>query len=432
MTDRTDGRAASSVRATPTLSRRRLVSLGLAGAAALGTLALAGCQSAEDAQKAATQASGGASGGTTPSAAPAASAPASSRADSASSGVASAEKVPVPDDAPWKGRGDARESVNLGAATGMTGIANQFALQNGWYDDAGFDVSEQSIDNPVSAFAAGDVDLADGDPGTYIPAIVNDVPITIVGNMWRSKGAFWIIGDKSVATWDDVKGKKFGTAQAAGGMKMTALATLAANGVDADRDKVDLIANNFRQTAYASLQKGDVNATVIHQPFATIAQRDGNHILGKTWEYMPDYNTGVLVARDEFIKNKPDVVKRLLEVYYYANEYCRTHFDVFLPWAAGYLNLDLDLAEEVFNSEIELWENDPVVIPERLQKTEDLLAEYGMQDKSLPVQDVYDNTIADEVASELKLGTYRTTPLAGASARTDAGSSRADSARKGA
>lgn len=430
MTDRTDGRAASSVRVTPTLSRRRLVSLGLAGAAALGTIALTGCQSAEDAQKAATQASGGsaASTGAAPSAA-AKSAPASSHADSSAT---SGAKVPVPDDAPWKGRGDARASVNLGATTGMTGVANQFALQNGWYDDAGLDVTELSTTNIVSTFASGGVDVSDGDPGTYIPAIVNDVPFTIVGNMWRSKGAYWIIGDKSVATWDDVKGKKFGTAQAAGGMKMTALATLAANGVDVERDGVDLVANNTRQTAYASLQKGDVNATIIHQPFATIAEQDGNHILGKTWEYMPDYNTGVLVASDDFIKNKPDVLKRVLEIYYYANEWCRTHFDTFIPWAAAYLNLDEDTALKVFNSEIELWENDPVVIPERLQKTEDLLAEYGMQDKSLPVQDVYDNTIADEVASELKLGTYRTTPLAGASARTDAGSSRADSARKGA
>lgn len=349
-------------------------------------LSLPACASPEEAQKAAQTAAG------------------SAAASAVSSSGSSAPSAAVPSDAPWKNRDNKAVTVRAGFAKGMTGIANQFAIANGWYKDAGITVDELDIPNPVAAFGAGEVDIADGDPGTYVPAIVNNVPIKIISNMWRSKGAYWIIAKPEIKTWADLKGKKIGTAQATGGMKMTALEVLTKNGVDIKTN--ELIANNFRQTAYATLTSGDVDATIIHQPFATIAKRAGYTVLGKTWKDMPEYNTGVLVATNKFIAEQPDVVKRILEVYYYANNYAKTHQDVFLPWAAKYLNIDEDTAKEAIQSEIELWENDPIVQPKRLQETENLLTKYGMQKQAYPVDNVYDNTFADQIASELKLGKY--------------------------
>lgn len=363
----------------------RLLSLALTFAI---TASLAACASPEEAKNAAQGAANGA-------AASAAS----------SSGSSAGTKISVPKDAPWKSRDNKPVTVRAGFAKGMTGIANQFAIENGWYEDAGITIDELDIPNPVSAFGAGEVDIADGDPGTYIPAIVNKVPIRIVSNMWRSKGAYWIIAKPEIKTWADLKGKKFGTAQATGGMKMTSLEVLTKNGVDINKD-IEQVANGFYQTGYATLTSGNVDATIIHQPYATIAKKAGYTVLGKTWEYMPAYNTGVLVATDKMLSEQPDVVKRVLEVYYYANDYAKNHLDEFLPWASKYLNIDQDVAREAIESEIELWENDPVVQPERLQATEDLLKKYGMQKQAYPVDNVYDNKIADEVARELKLGKY--------------------------
>lgn len=352
------------------------------------TLSMAACASPEEAAKAAQTAAGASS----------------AAASSTSSGAAVAAQA-VPADAPWKNRSNKEITVKAGFAKGMTGIANQFAISNGWYKDAGINLDLLDVANPVSAFGAGEVDIADGDPGTYIPAIANNVPIKIVSNMWRSKGAYWIIAKPEIKTWADLKGKKFGTAGPTGGMKMTALEVLSKNGVDGSKD-VELIANGTYQTAYATLTAGDVDATIIHQPYATIAKKAGYTVLGKTWEYMPKYNTGVLVATQKLINEQPDSVKRILEVYFYANNYAKTHLDEFLPWASKYLNIDEATAREAIESEIVLWENDPIVDTNRLQVTEDLLTKYNMQKKSYSVTGVVDNQFAEQIAKQLKLGKY--------------------------
>lgn len=314
--------------------------------------------------------------------------------------------LPSPKDAPWSGRDNKPIKVRAGFAKGMTGIANQFAIANGWYKDAGIDLSLIDIPNPVSAFGAGEVDIADGDPGTYIPAIVNNVPMKIVSNMWRNRGAYWIIAKPGINSWADLKGKKIGAAQATGGMKLTLMEVLSQNGIDPKKD-VELVANNFYQTAYATFTSGEVDATIIHQPYATLAEKEGTgKVLAKTWEYLPDYHTGVLVASQKMIKEQPEAVERILEVYFYANNYAKTHMDQFLPWAAKYLNIDEATAKTAIESESVLWENDPIVDTKRLQVTEDLLTKYGMQRESYKVDNVVDNQFAEKIAKELKLGKY--------------------------
>jgi len=311
-----------------------------------------------------------------------------------------------PDDAPWKSRENKQVTVRAGFAKGMTGIANQFAIQNGWYKEAGIELSLIDIPNPVSAFGAGEVDIADGDPGTYIPAIVNNVPMKIVSNMWRNKGAYWIIARPEIKSWADLKGKKIGSAQPTGGMKLTLMEVLTQNGIDPEKD-VELIANGSYQTAYATLTSGEVDATIIHQPYATLAEKEGTgHVLAKTWEFLPGYHTGVLVASQKMIDEQPDVVERVLEVYFYANNYAKNHLDEFIPWAAKYLNVDEDTARKAIEAEIVLWENDPIVDTNRLQVTEDLLTKYGMQRESYKVDGVVDNRFAEKVAKALKLGKY--------------------------
>lgn len=340
--------------------------------------------------------------------APTTSAPAQSQATpaAAQSAKISADAVPSPKDAPWNGRQNKQVTVRSGFAKGMTGIANQFAIANGWYKEAGIDLSVLDIPNPVSAFGAGEVDIADGDPGTYIPAIVNNVPLKIVSNMWRNRGAYWIIAKPEIKTWADLKGKKIGAAQATGGMKLTLMEVLSQNGIDPKKD-VELVANGFYQTAYATLTSGEVDATIIHQPYATLAEKDGKgHVLAKTWEYLPDYHTGVLVASQKMINEQPEVVERVLEVYFYANNYAKTHLDDFIPWAAKYLNIDEATARKAIEAEIVLWENDPIVDTKRLQVTEDLLTKYGMQRESFKVDGVVNNAFSENVAKNLKLGKY--------------------------
>lgn len=322
-------------------------------------------------------------------------------------------KTPAPSSSSTAGTSQSSEKkpVKIRAifGQGMTGIGNQFGIAHDFYKKAGIELESVQSTDPaatLAAFVAGKVDIAEGDPGTFAPAAANGVPFKIVGNMWRSTGAYWIIANPSIKSWADLKGKPVGTGMASGGMRVTTMEVLSKNGVD-PKD-VKLIANGVYQTAYSSLVSGQVVATIIHQPFATIAEKEGTgHVLGKTWDYVTDYDTGAIVASDDIIKNRPDDLQRALEVYYQANEYARTQDSEFYPWAAKYLNISEELTKEAITSEKNLWTNDPIVDANRLTSTEKLLVKYGYLDKVLAINEVVNNTFAVKAAQNLKLGKYR-------------------------
>lgn len=64
-------------------------------------------------------------------------------------------------------------------ATGMTGAVNKFAIEKGLYEELGieFDNLEwSSNDEVLSLMTRGEIDVADGDPSSYVPGIYNGVP----------------------------------------------------------------------------------------------------------------------------------------------------------------------------------------------------------------------------------------------------------------
>jgi len=325
---------------------------------------------------------------------------------SASSTEASSTAVASPTSGSIDSANKPRIKIRAGFSKGMTGIGNQFGIDKGFYDKAGIDLELIEVTDKVAAFASGQIDVADGDPGTFTPAAANGVPLKIVGNMWRSTGAYWIIARPEIKSWQDLKGKTVGAATASGGMRVTTAEVLSRNGIDPAKD-VELVANGTNQTAYATLVSGKVAATIIHNPYATMAEKEGTgHVLGKTWNFLTDYHTGVLVAHTDLIKKRPDDLQRVLDVYYEANEYARTHGDEFYPWAGKYLNISTDLAKEAIEAEKELWLDDPIVDTNRLKVTQEFLVKYNFLRDIVKTDNVVDNRFAEETAKKLKLGKY--------------------------
>lgn len=137
--------------------------------------------------------------------------------------------------------------------TGMTGAVNNFAIYKGLYEAEGirFDnVQSTGGSNTLSMLSRGEIDVADGDPSTYIPGIYNSVPAKLVGNMWRYSGCYWLIANNEVESIADLKGKTIGTATTTGGMRLSVLKMLESAGLT--EDDVTLIANGANQAAYAT------------------------------------------------------------------------------------------------------------------------------------------------------------------------------------
>ena len=296
--------------------------------------------------------------------------------------------------------------INTCLATGMTGAVNNFAIEKGLYKELGIEfnnVEWSSNDEVLSLITRGEIDFADGDPSAYIPGISNGVPAKLVGNMWRYSGCYWLIAKDGIDSIADLKGKTVGTAAAAGGMKLSVLKMLESEGIG--EDDVELVANGVYQGAYATFTSGEVDATIIHNPYAALAEAEGTgHILGRAWDYIPDYYTGTLIASDRIINEDPEKLQRVITAYYKVHEEVKNeYFDEFIAWAAEKMNTDEEVMRKAVESEIDVWTDYPVIPVDRVNNTIDILHQYGWLDENVTAEGTYDNTFAEKAAEELGL-----------------------------
>lgn len=296
--------------------------------------------------------------------------------------------------------------INTCLATGMTGAVNNFAIEKGLYKELGIEfnnVEWSSNDEVLSLITRGEIDFADGDPSAYIPGISNGVPAKLVGNMWRYSGCYWLIAKDGIDSIADLKGKTVGTAAAAGGMKLSVLKMLESEGIG--EDDVELVANGIYQGAYATFTSGEVDATIIHNPYAALAEAEGTgHILGRAWDYIPDYYTGTLIASDRIINEEPEKLQRVITAYYKVHEEVKNeYFDEFIAWAAEKMNTDEEVMRKAVESEIDVWTDYPVIPVDRVNNTIDILHQYGWLDENVTAEGTYDNTFAEKAAEELGL-----------------------------
>ncbi len=289
-------------------------------------------------------------------------------------------------------------------AVGMTGAVNNFAIEKGLYKELGieFDNLEwSSNDEVLSLITRGEIDVADGDPSSYIPGIYNGVPAKLVGNMWRYSGCYWLVAGDGIESFSDLKGKKIGTAASAGGMTLSVLKMLEKNGIS--ESDVELIANGVYQSAYATLVSGEVDATIIHNPYAALAEEEGTgKILGRAWDYIPDYYTGTIIASDKMIENEPEKLQRFLTAYYQVHEQVKNeYFDEFVAWAAEQMNTSEETMRTAIESEIDVWLDYPVIPEERLAATVGFLKDYGWLDENVEYSGTYTNEFAQTAADAL-------------------------------
>lgn len=292
-------------------------------------------------------------------------------------------------------------------AQGMTGAVNNFAIEKGFYKELGIDfelVQNTSGNSGVlSLITRGEIDVADGDPSSYIPGIYNGVPAKLVGNMWRYSGCYWLVANNEIKSFEDLKGKTIGTQGAAGGMKLSVLKMLEKNNISAD--EVTLVANGTYQEAYATLQSGEVDATIIHNPYAILAEEEGiGHSLGRAWDYIPDYYTGTIIASNDIIENNPENLQRFITAYYQVHEKVKNeYFDEFINWAAEKMSTSPETMRKAVESEIDVWRDYPVIPSDRIETTFNYLREYGWVEEGVDYTDTFTNEFAIVAAETLGL-----------------------------
>lgn len=297
------------------------------------------------------------------------------------------------------GNKEGLEKVNYAVFDGLNGLAVRFGHEKGFFKEEGIDLELVVVKDEVAALTTGDVDIADSNTTKIIIGAGKGAPLKIVSSMFRTRGPFYLIAKPEIKRVEDLKGKNVGVGIAGSGMEVYTRKILEDHGVSPD--EVNLINNGVYQQGYASLQTGQVDATIIHEPFVTLGEATGEaHLLALGWEYLPDFHTGVLATNKQFAQKHPELIKKVLKGYLKSQEYAKEHTDEFVEFVLKRMDIEEDVLRKALERERVLWENKLFVEVDRLKETQKLQYDLGFQDKIYDVESIVDNSFIPENQEE--------------------------------
>jgi NitT/TauT family transport system substrate-binding protein len=200
------------------------------------------------------------------------------------------------------------------------------AAAEGYYKDEGLNVSiieGNSPPNVINLVATNGANMVDNGCDSEIAAVSHQLPIKMIAPMF-GVNPYSLVVLPSIKSWADLKGKSvmLGTKQDVTAIALGSMA--AAHKLTLDDFQIVIGGNSTAR--YAGLQSGQVQGSMLGQPYDLLAQSKGDVILAtasdsiKNWAF-----TCIAVNNDWGAKNRATVVKFLRAVrkgiqYGYANK----------------------------------------------------------------------------------------------------------------
>lgn len=284
---------------------------------------------------------------------------------------------------------DKLQKVRYAPFNGVSGLAVRYGIEQGFFAEEGLDIELVSTQNPIEALTSKEVDVADSATTGVIVAAGKGAPVKIISSMFRTKGPFYLIARPEIKSVEELAGKKVGAAVLGTGLDVYTQSILQAHGLT--KQDVTYLATGVNEAAYASLTTGQVDATIIHEPFASLAEVEGTgHILAQGWDYLPTFHTGVLASSDAFIESSPELLEKLLRAYFKSQAYAKEHLEEYKAYFLEQVKVDPEAVDKAFEREAVLWENNPDVDRSALEDTQQIQVDLGFQDQIYPVDELLD------------------------------------------
>lgn len=252
----------------------------------------------------------------------------------------------------------------------MQTTAYYVALEEGLFEEAGIEINSVRFQNPnqiIDSLVSGQADF--GPPGAA-------AGITVLAES-RFPGTFKVFGlqggstkygfdndglivgaDSTIESFADLKDKSIGTIPGVQWRTITSH-ILRQNGLEPGSDvTLSEIAVPQQVAAVAS---GAVDATLSLEPVGSIADNieDVNKAMNNpVAEFISDpFYSGAAVLTTDFIKNRPEVARKVVEVLDEATRLANENFDKYRPVIAKYTAVRPDQAEFVAQPYLRAWKD---------------------------------------------------------------------------
>lgn len=197
------------------------------------------------------------------------------------------------------------------------------ASENGFFEAEGLKVTHSFMtggNEAATALIAGNVDVLNSALTQPMKLRAKNVPIKIIAGVAGVRDYGIVVDQKrhgNAKTLADLKGLRIATPRRGSDSDQVLRFILESHGFNLDRD-VQLIQIGGYQNHLLAMDKGDVDASILTEPFFTNGLAQGaikpvfDMLKGDGPQSLRQRVFTCLVVTDEFLKNKPDIVERIV------------------------------------------------------------------------------------------------------------------------
>jgi NitT/TauT family transport system substrate-binding protein len=273
----------------------------------------------------------------------------------------------------------------------------QYGVEKGFYRDQGLDVTLQVADASVGVqlLAAGHVDFSTS-VGSAIAAAVRGVPIKIVFPT-ADRPLWWMYADPSITSIAELRGKRIGASSAGSSLTIVLKLILEQHGIGPDDAALVNLGSPQR---YAALHSGAVDAGWLVAPYNLVAERAGyRHLFNSKDEGILLITEG-LAAGDATLRERPDVVRRMLRASLRALRGVHDDRAGAIDTVARFTEVDPDEARQIYELALQTWTAQGLAEPPALRQSIEIMKLTAQVETPVAEDQVFDLRIAREVAAE--------------------------------
>jgi ABC-type nitrate/sulfonate/bicarbonate transport system substrate-binding protein len=223
----------------------------------------------------------------------------------------------------------------------------------------------------------------------FIYAYLEGAQVKIIGGI-NNRLPYALIASGNISSAKQLKGKKIGISRFGSTDDFALKMALSELGLNPKSD-VTILQIGGPATRFSALKAGSVDATVLTTGLAQIAVKNGQNLLVDLIEKDIEYQQVALIAREESLKSRADMVKRFMKAYLEAIRYYKGHRDVAIKKTMILLKTnDREIAEIDYHQRARTLPDDGRPTVKGLQFALEDVARDNPKAKNLTVQQLID------------------------------------------
>lgn len=229
------------------------------------------------------------------------------------------------------------------------------ADKQGFFRDEGLHVTLVTAGSPanvVNLIATGSVGMAVSSTDSVMGAIAHGLPLKFIAPGFQAN-PYTLVTAASITDWPQLKGKAvlIGQKLDVSGIALSRMA----RAHHMTMDDFDILVSGSTTARYAALMSGNVQATMLNQPYDILAQSKGMHLLAAAHDYIKDWMFQGVVANTNWLAANRPVAVRFLRAIRKGIQYGYAHPDEAVSILATTTNIAPEVARKAYDLNWRQW-----------------------------------------------------------------------------